>query len=186
MALSSKRLAEKLLHIGRAGCSGARSDALTSAQWAALRFVAAANRHTASPGGFARFHGVTKGTASQTVRSLVGKGLVESERLDQDGRARTLRLTPAGARLLEDDPMAALACAVQRLEPKDRERLQQSLDQLGAHLNAVRSDRIACGVCASCRHRADTHEGPRCTVYDEPIEADDLEAFCEAFDPLIE
>lgn len=186
MAISSGRLTEKLLHIARAGCSGVRSDALTSAQWAALRFVAAANRHTSSPGAFARFYGVTKGTASQTIRALVAKGLVQAERTESDRRGRTLQLTPAGERMLKDDPMAPLACALQRLDQADRDRLERALDRLGESLNTVRSDKIAFGVCASCRHRSDTGNGPRCTVYDEPIEPDDLETFCEAFDAILD
>lgn len=184
MSQSASRLAEHLIHLSRAGCAAGEGDALTPAQWAALRFVASANRRSATPGAFARFHGVTKGTASQTVRALIRKGLVEAEPGAGDARSRMLTATPAGRAKLGDDPIAPLVCAIDAMEPHERRDFERALGALAGRLHTVSAHRSVFGVCAACRNLERGSDGPpQCRAYDEPVAPEQAERFCEAFDP---
>ena len=72
------RIAELLVHVGRAARSEAHNEnprsSLTAAQWTCLRFFARANGSTRTPSGFASFQATTRGTASQIVKTLERRG----------------------------------------------------------------------------------------------------------------
>ena len=86
-----------LLHLGRLahgeGQDDTASAALSTAQWTALRYLSNANRISRTPSAFAKFHGTTRGTASQTIRGLVKQGFLTQSRATGDGRGRQLELT---------------------------------------------------------------------------------------------
>lgn len=184
MSQKPSRIAEHLIHLGRSGCAAGEADTLTPAQWAALRFVASANPRSATPGAFARFHGVTKGTASQTVRALIRKGLVDAHPGSADARARVLTLTAAGRAKLDDDPIAPLVCAIDAMHPREQRALENALGALAARLHGVSAHRSVFGVCAACSNlERRSGQPPRCRAYDEPVRGEQAERFCEAFKP---
>jgi DNA-binding MarR family transcriptional regulator len=78
-------------------------------QWAALRFLARANKEARTVLGLARFLGITQGPASRAVAALERKGLVAGERDSKDRRVVRLALTPGGQALLPLDPIQRLA-----------------------------------------------------------------------------
>ena len=66
----TEEIAELLVHIGRSARGEDSDSDLTAAQWTALRFFARANRVSRTPSAFASFQATTRGTASQTLKSL--------------------------------------------------------------------------------------------------------------------
>lgn len=76
------------------------------AEWVAMRLIHGAD---VSASAIADEMGMTRGAISKIVDRLAGRGLVERSPLPGDGRARILKLTAKGARLLP--VLAALADA---------------------------------------------------------------------------
>jgi len=106
------------------------TEAMTPAQWMALRFVRQANPSAATVLNFARHYGVTKGTASQTISHLVAKGLVQRTHAPEDARSRRLELTAQGARVLDKDPLNAVTKTLEELDPSLRLAFAQGLHKL--------------------------------------------------------
>ncbi|PKP84627.1 MAG: MarR family transcriptional regulator, partial [Alphaproteobacteria bacterium HGW-Alphaproteobacteria-2] len=119
--------AELMLHLARLGQSGGYGQRLTQAQWTALRFFARANRFSRTPSAFSSFHATTRGTASQTVKSLVAAGLLERHRSESDGRSLRFELTEAGRTALEEDPLDDLSRALAALPTPRRADLLATL-----------------------------------------------------------
>ena len=84
---SPQMLAQMLLHLGRLAHGDVKVAGLTPAQWTVLRYFSSANRFSRTASAFASFHGTTRGTASQTIKSLVAKGDLERIRSKRDGRS---------------------------------------------------------------------------------------------------
>ena len=85
---------------------------LSPAQWAALRYVGCANRYSRNPSSLPGFLGSTKGTISQTLIALEGKGYVRRLRGNSDRRAVRLDITPAGEAMLLDDTLYRIDAVV--------------------------------------------------------------------------
>jgi DNA-binding MarR family transcriptional regulator len=69
---------------------------LSPAQWVALRYFARANTFSRTPSAFAEFQATTRGTASQTIKTLEAGGYMVRQRSKEDGRSVSLRLTSKG------------------------------------------------------------------------------------------
>lgn len=161
---SASHLAEQLVHLARLVHGGATDHDLTPAQWTALRYFARANRFSRTPSAFSEFHATTRGTASQTVKSLIALGLVERHANEADGRSALIEVTPAGHARLADDPLSALACAIDDLAGVERETLAAALVRLTGRMARQRAAPVF-GNCGECSH-CDTSGGPaycRCT-----------------------
>ena len=97
--------AELLVHLARLVHSAAADVSLTPAQWTALRYFASANRLSRTPSAFSEFNATTRGTASQTVKSLIALGLLEKRAHESDGRSFLIELTDSGQALsIEEKP----------------------------------------------------------------------------------
>ena len=100
-------LAELLVHVGRSARGEEGGPArLTAAQWTALRFFARANRASRTPSAFASFQATTRGTASQTIKTLEARGLLARRRCEHDGRSVRFEVTEAG-----QDMLGPIRCA---------------------------------------------------------------------------
>lgn len=149
---SSEFLADLLVHVSRQVAHGPASG-LSGAQWSALRFFAHANRFSRQPSAFASYHGTTRGTASQTVKSLVKLGYLEKHPSQSDGRSVTFNITEAGASVLESDPQKALVRALESLDPENKEVLHQTLAVLDASLKSgTAGAKQRFGNCTDCRY----------------------------------
>ncbi|WP_245593541.1 MarR family winged helix-turn-helix transcriptional regulator [Azospirillum halopraeferens] len=125
----------------RTTASLAFTEGLNPAQWAALRYFAGANPSARSVVAFARYHGTTKGTASQTIAALLKKGLLERHKGERDRRTISLVLTDEGRGLLAHDPLNELAAAVGTLGEHDHRAMAAALDQILRTLLARRAGR---------------------------------------------
>lgn len=175
---SERRVAELALQLGRAAYGEISSENLTPAQWMALRFFARANRFSRTVSAFAEFHSTTRGTASQTVKSLVERGYLTRTQSDRDGRSATFDLTEKSRRKLAGDPFEAVVRAALSLSPAQRNRTASGLRHILQKL-AVERERPALGVCTLCGHLANGGDrGFRCRLLREPLSATELDQLC--------
>jgi DNA-binding MarR family transcriptional regulator len=175
---SERGVAELALQLGRAAYGESSAADLTPAQWMVLRFFARANRFSRTISAFAEFHATTRGTASQTVKSLVSRGFLTRARSARDGRSTTFTLTPRSRRQLARDPFDAVVRAASSLSPGQRERTALGLRLILRELQVERS-RPAVGVCALCGHLgSDGARSWQCRLLREPLAAPELEQLC--------
>lgn len=110
-------------------------QAMHPGQWAALRYLARANREAATVAGLARYLGVTLAPASRATSALIRKGLVKGEPDTRDRRIVRLSLTEEGQELVSHDPILRVAEIIGDL-PQDMQSnltgtLEHIFDQLG-------------------------------------------------------
>jgi DNA-binding MarR family transcriptional regulator len=175
-------VADLVLQLGRAAYAGSMAGGLTQAQWVALRFFSRANRFSRTVSGFADFHATTRGTASQTVKSLVAKGFLVRHRSARDGRSARFDLTPLGRRRLDADPLEDVVRAVGRLTETRQSHLAAGLRAAVGELARSRCGGST-GVCRLCGHlEADGAGGNRCRLLRESLRCDELGELCVRFD----
>ncbi len=175
---AERRVAELALQLGRAAYGESSAASLTPAQWMALRFFGRANRFSRTVSAFAEFHSTTRGTASQTVKSLVGQGFLTRTRCLRDGRSATFNLTDRGRRQLAGDPFEAVVRAVTTLSPSQRDRTASGLRLILQKLSVDR-ERPALGMCTLCGYLTGGAErGFSCRLMQEPLAPAELEQLC--------
>lgn len=158
------QLAELFVHLGRAARGedcGTTTPPMTAAQWTALRFFARANSASRTPSAFAEFQATTRGTASQTIKTLVARGLLARRRAAHDRRSVLFELTESGKALLLQDPLRHLSEAICRLGDDDRATLMRLLPELVVGLAQQRGAH-AFGTCDNCDHYEDRGQGGYC------------------------
>ena len=163
----------------------AHAGGLKPTQWEALRYLARANRFSRSPSAVTAYLGVTKGTVSQTLNALERKGLIRKAADPGDRRNLTIEVTPAGAALLAQDPVAVLLRSAARLSAQDRRALSAGLERLLKEALNLRGGRPF-GLCRSCRffqRRAEGGAPHRCGLLEVPLSEDDGERICIEQEP---
>jgi len=78
----AEHIAALIERIGRLLSTDAHAAGLLPVQWEVLRYLRRANRFSRTPAALTAYLGLTKGTVSQTLRALEGRGLVR-KRVDQ-------------------------------------------------------------------------------------------------------
>jgi SspJ family small acid-soluble spore protein len=99
-------------------------------QWAALRFLARANKDARTVLGLARYLGITQGPASRAVAALERKSLLTGVRDSKDRRVVRLALTDAGEALLAQDPIQRLAGLIDTMAGMAQQELAQRVAEL--------------------------------------------------------
>ncbi len=158
---TSDQIAELLVHLGRCARGEDAGSCLTAAQWTCLRFFARATRNSCTPSAFARFQATTRGTASQIIKTLEGKGLIARTRSETDKRSVLFTVTEAGREVLSDDPLRDLIRAINGLDPVIRESVVTALSQVSDSLSVLRGT-PAFGTCADCTHFTEAGCGGYC------------------------
>ncbi|MBK3776248.1 MarR family transcriptional regulator [Azospirillum sp. YIM DDC1] len=156
MRPSARATAEVMAQVLRTTASLAFTDGLNPAQWAALRYFAQANASARNVVAFARHHGTTKGTASQTIAALLKKDLLERHPSETDRRSIRLTLTAQGRSMLANDPLNELVAAIDGLAPAQHGALAAGLDELLRSLLSRRAEGGArAGDSLGSSHNAD-------------------------------
>lgn len=164
-------------------------EGLVPAQWEALRYLASANRYSLTPGMVANFLGTTKGTASQTLRSLENKGYVKRVRSQLDKRVTIVTPTTAGLEKLTTDPLGTVLKLVEGEDDAEKEILYKSLERL---LSLLRTHNNGChfGYCAQCKNfrliDPDHQNGSIgfCRLSNEDVADTDITKICAKFTQL--
>ncbi|KNX40753.1 MarR family protein [Roseovarius tolerans] len=176
----SDEIAELLIHIGRSSRGEDLASPLTAAQWTCLRFFARANRVSRTPSAFASFQVTTRGTASQTIKTLEEKGLLARFRSDSDGRSVRLEITEQGHETLKADPLADLMSVIDVIKPKERAAFLATLSHLSETLAGLRGAQ-AFGTCEACTHYAPSDAGGYCACIAAELAPDDFGKLCVNF-----
>jgi DNA-binding MarR family transcriptional regulator len=177
--MSDKQLTELIDRLSRIALNAGHAKGLKPAQWEALRYLASANRFSATPGALTLWLGSTKGTVSQTLISLEKRGLVAKAAGD-DKRSVRLSLTAAGVEMLMDDGLSKIYSGVGTLDPAIKSAVTSALTRLVSALLKSNGSRPF-GVCQSCKHFARQHaEGAPyyCRLLKQKLFADDAQKIC--------
>ncbi|MFQ5937134.1 MAG: MarR family winged helix-turn-helix transcriptional regulator [Acidiferrobacterales bacterium] len=186
--VSERAVAELVAQLGRMAYGDGFVEGLTPAQWTALRYFSRANRFSRSVSAFAEFHATTRGTASQTVKSLVRDGYLTRERLDKDRRSVRHDLTDKSVGLLSHDPFEGLVSAAGELSNTARRAMSRGLGKM-LRVLAKRHGKREFGICPSCKYLRSggclVGNAPdyRCALFDEPLTETDIEELCVNFIP---
>lgn len=124
-------------------------DGLNPAQWEAMRYLDQANHRSRTPSCLAEYLGATKGTVSQTLIALEGKGLITRCKGGTDKRQVELCLTEPGRELLKKDPMRTLETAAGEIATDCGDALVRGLSRLLFDLQNHHNT-VQFGVCQDC------------------------------------
>jgi DNA-binding MarR family transcriptional regulator len=179
-------IADMLIHLSRRAPTRPGAESLSQAQWNALRFFARSNRLSRTPSAFASFHGTTRGTASQTVKSLVAAGYLERRRAQMDGRSVEFTLTGLGRSVLAGDPTAGLTEAINALPGAEREGFCRTLLALSHNLDQERQAPLfgSCETCGFFEPRSNSDGVGRCSAIETQLTPDDMSRLCCQFTPI--
>jgi DNA-binding MarR family transcriptional regulator len=167
-----ERLARLLRQTGHA-------QGLNPVQWEALRYLARCNALSHSPGAMARYLGSTKGTVSQTLKSLSAKGLVRKQVVEKDNRGVSLYLTEAGLAVLAEDAGHVLQSDISELSDKTRRRFDRALSIL-LEQQRLRQGEPSFGTCEDCRfyREASTGMAAHCMKVNATVTAEETTLIC--------
>ncbi|MCK6443932.1 MarR family winged helix-turn-helix transcriptional regulator [Elstera cyanobacteriorum] len=165
----SMAIAALLDQIGRRADAAAWATGLHPAQWSALRYFSRAGAEARTVAAFAAFVGASLGTSWQTVKALIGKGYVTSNKMPGRGKVLRIDLTQKGRQRIADDPLAEIGRAVAQLDPTLRITLIEAAEGVLRRLPAR-------GVAASAEEETAPGEveaeRPRPSIHPVPLASD--------------
>ena len=149
---------------------------LNPSQFAALSYLARANRFSRAPSHVADYLATTRGTASQTLKALARKELIAETRSETDKRSIRYDVTDKGRALLKD-PGSGLTGIIETLPSGTIEALSGSLKDL---VQAILEDRggRSFGLCSTCRHHDKGENGDYCRLLEVPLTNSDADEIC--------
>jgi DNA-binding MarR family transcriptional regulator len=180
----SARIVSDLERLARLVRASEHGGGLNPAQWEALRYLARANRFSDSPGALTRYLGATKGTVSQTVKSLQAKGYLYKAPRDGKRGSISLKLTDKATEALASDPWARLAGETAALRGKTRRRLAKGLSALLTG-ELERRGEPHFGQCPDCRYfreRGGDADTSSCMLLEEALSKADTALICIEFE----
>ena len=186
--MNSRAIAELVFHLGRIASGEGLVEGLTAAQWAALRYFAQANHFSRTPSAFAAFHATTRGTASQTIKSLETQGYLTRMRSEDDRRSVRLVLTEKARGILANDPFESMVRAVDSLPPSVQGHFSNALQRMLGQVTQERG-KPPFGTCTSCQYlecdgcSQDGQTPYECGLTSEPLLLEDLNGVCINFVP---
>jgi len=188
LKMNSRAIAELVFHLGRIASGEGLVEGLTAAQWAVLRYFAQANRFSRTPSAFAAFHATTRGTASQTIKSLETQGYLTRMRSKDDRRSVRLALTEKAWGILANDPFESLVRSAASLPPSIQGHFVNALQRMLGQVAQERG-KPPFGTCTSCQHLESdscSEEGQilyACGFTREPLRLEELDGVCINFAP---
>ncbi|MEL6979239.1 MAG: MarR family transcriptional regulator [Pseudomonadota bacterium] len=161
--------------LGRLSAAEEWAHRLNPAQRAALAYLGRANQVSRAPSHVAEFLATTRGTASQTLKTLERKGFIKAERSAADRRSIRYDVTREGSEALRltDELDAAIAA----LAPDAARSLEAGLF-LVARAALTRRNQRSFGVCRSCRHHRATETGGFCELLNVALSLEDASQLC--------
>ena len=186
--VSARTVAELVVQLGCLTRGEGFIANLTFAQWTALRYFFRANRFSRTVSAFADFHGTTRGTASQTIKSLVQNGHLRRNRSKTDGRSIDFTLAYESKKLLAEDPFEALVVAASALSKSASHTVERSLERM-LHDMAQQQGKHHFGMCPNCKYfqedgcYANGNPNYCCTLVDEPLKEAETQQLCVNFLP---
>jgi len=168
------RIRSLIDRLARINAADEWADDINPSQWTALSYLSRANRFSRTPSQVADYMSATRGTVSQTLKSLLRKGLIEEVRSDADKRRVTYSVTPSGAVLL--DRTSLLADVLGDFDAPDLVVIEESLRSLVREMLDRRGNR-AFGICKTCKFHRPYQNGGYCELLQETLAAEESGQF---------
>ena len=150
-------------------------EGLNPAQYNALSYLALANKYSRSPSHVADYLCTTRGTASQTLKSLEQKGYIQSVASATDKRSTSYQLTDAG-RAVSRAPHS-IDQAIATMTKAEQNQLETTLENTVPHLLAHQK-RKSFGLCHTCIHN-DTNDGSAmCRLFGISLDTEEIHQIC--------
>ncbi|WP_299842501.1 MarR family winged helix-turn-helix transcriptional regulator [uncultured Roseovarius sp.] len=148
---------------------------LNPTQRAMLGYLDRANRFSRSPSHVSDYLGITRGTTTQSLKSLRQKGYVNERRSDIDKRVVSYDLTQTGREAAAIP--APLEESLSALNASDQQALRQLLQNMLQDILA-KNDGREFGLCKTCRHHRERDRGPYCALLDVALTRDEPHQIC--------
>lgn len=140
-----------------------------------LDYLSKCNHYSNTALALTEYLGLTKGSLSQSLKLLEGKGLIKRTPCPDDKRVARLSLTAEGAAIL-----ASVSAQIPDLSLKDSDDEQALMHILSAwqHQHGLRGF----GLCGSCRYNQTLDAGNfLCGLTNDALTKDDTEKICREF-----
>jgi len=190
----AQEVVELLVQAARVVLAERESAKLTSSQWMALRFFSRANEYSRTLSGFAAYQATTRGTASQTIKTLEREGYLERDKSTRDGRSSVVCLTAKGCKMLSQDPIVGLIDVIEGFDRQAMLTLRNALRNVVALPTESRPWKPV-GRCGDCcfllKRRERCGAGPArtrniCRAIGLAVDDRELDLLCILFQPLDE
>lgn len=143
---------------------------LNPSQFAALSYLARANRFSRAPSHVADYLATTRGTASQTLKALARKNLIDETRSDADKRSIRYDVAQDGLDLL--NVSSGMDEIIDHLPKDTSTALATGLKALVSAMLLQRGNR-SFGLCRTCKHHENLEKGGYCKLLEvglSPVE----------------
>lgn len=171
---------ERIAHLIRSETriSGADCD-LQPIQLSTLYYLLRANRYSDTHQAVSEYFGLTKGTVSQTIKSLKAKGLLERTPDIADRRKMRLKVTATGKKLIKKTmPVRTVTNIWKDMDVNTQEELLGHLKNLLQGIQQ-KNGMKAFGVCGTCRFNSKKASNRFfCELTQEPLRKTDIELLC--------
>ena len=161
--------------LARLDAASAWHGDLNPTQRCILGYLARANRFSRSPSHVADYLGSTRGTVSQSLKSLAEKNYVIEQRSETDKRAISFELTEQGREALSQP--TRLEKAASNLDRRSEQALETGLSLLLKESIAQGGGRTF-GLCRTCRHHEAQERGGYCKLLSIALEEPECEQIC--------
>ncbi|MFY0679566.1 MAG: MarR family transcriptional regulator [Thalassovita sp.] len=166
---------ELINRLARLDAATAWGGDLNPTQRAVLEYLGQANRFSRSPSHVAEYLGTTRGTVSQSFKSLVQKGYVSEHRSEFDKRAISFELTESGKEI--SNANNRFADALTNIADNEKDALLGSLQNVLIGMLRKNEGRPF-GVCKTCTHHQATPDGGFCQLLSEPLLPHETQQIC--------
>ncbi|MEW6990975.1 MarR family winged helix-turn-helix transcriptional regulator [Colwelliaceae bacterium 6441] len=155
-------------------------EGLQPVQLEVLNYLSCCNKFSDTPMAVTEYLGQTKGTVSQTIKTLENKGLVNKVPDENDKRISHIKVTEAGHDILRINiPTKMFTNACHDLSINQQEKISEALNQLLFSL-IKSNDMKSFGVCHSCRHNQKHSDGRFfCALVKQPLSHEDVQLLCK-------
>lgn len=149
-----------------------------------LQYLAQANHYSDLPIAIAEYLGITRGTVSQSLAVLEGKGLLIKEPDPRHGKRVHLRLTAAGESVLQASWAERVGQALAAM-PGGGIACEITLRNLLRSLQRVNGQRPF-GICRQCTHFLSDADGAHCGLTREPLAQEQTARICREWAAPVE
>lgn len=166
---------ELIVRLARLEAASGWEGDLNPVQREALGYLARANRFSRSPSHVADYLGTTRGTTSQSLKTLERKGYIIEERSETDRRSISYSLTEQGR--TAQNGTGLLEGSLEGMPLQDQKALKDGLQGI---LQGVveKNGGKPFGLCKECAHNQSTEEGHFCSLLSESLEPFESQQIC--------
>ena len=176
----TKKIRHIINRLARLDSGEGWSGDLNPTQRAAIEYLAYANRFSRSPSHVANYLNTTRGTMTQTLKTLKNKGYIAERRLENDKRSISYELTKAGLKMASRSNVFLKTLSTQS---------KDLLDQIEFGLHHVLRASVEAGgqkpfgVCRECRYFEPKSTGGFCGLLLVKLSKQETEQICHEQTP---